>query len=571
MLRELSIRNFAIIDELSFSLGPGLNIITGETGAGKSIILDALSLILGDRSSPDLIRTEAPEARIEAVFEFNSLAQPLAETLARAGYPAAEELLILRSLSRSGKGRVFLNGSLATLNILSALSDHLVEIYGQGEHQLLLRPEYHLEFLDEYGDLAPARDEFQNLYRDFQETRKQVEKIKTDEGERLKRLDLLSFQISEIAAANLKESEEEELASLRVRLQNSGKITSLARAALDGLDAEEGSASGKISKALSALREISALDPELKDYYSRLESTRAEIRDLARSLEKYLDRADHNPDRLEEVENRLAALSQLKRKYGGSIPEVLAYRDRITVERDELTRQSETLPGLEADLSRLKKSLGEKARKLSSSRREAGKKLRAAVKSEIRDLGIPEVRFDFLWETSGPSPENLSGFAALTERGIDRVEFILSANPGEDLKPLRKVASGGELSRIMLALKNIRSRRAGETPTLIFDEIDAGIGGAVAEMVGQKLWEVSRNSQVICVTHLPQIACYADRHFQVSKSTSAGKTRARIQTLSEPDRLEELSRMLAGLEITSSGKAYAKELLARRAELAQKK
>jgi len=570
MLRELSIQNFAIIDELSFSLGPGLNIITGETGAGKSIILDALSLILGDRASPDFIRTEAPEARIEAVFEFDALSPARSETLSRAGYPEGEELLIRRSISRAGKGRVFLNESLATIGILSELSDSLVEIYGQGEHQLLLHPEYHLEFLDGYAGLIPARDEFQNLYRDFQEIRKQVEKIKTDEGERLKRLDLLSFQISEIAGADLKESDEEELAALRVRLQNSGKITSLARAALDQLDAEEGSASGKISRALSALRELSGLDPELQDYYSRLESARAEIRDLARSLEKYLDRADHNPARLEEVENRLAALHQLKRKYGGSIPEILAYRDRITVERDELTRQSETLPGLEANLSRLKKSLAAAAGKLSSDRREAGKKLKKAVISEIRDLGIPEVRFDFSWETAGAAPENPSGFADLTERGIDRVEFILSANPGEDPKPLRKVASGGELSRIMLALKKIRSRRARENPTLIFDEIDAGIGGAVAEMVGRKLWEVSRNSQVLCVTHLPQIACYADQHFLVSKSTSAGKTRARIKTLSDPERLEELSRMLAGLEITQRGKAYARELLARRTELGKK-
>ena len=564
MLREISIKNFAIIDELTLSLGKGLNIITGETGAGKSIILDALSLVLGDRSSADLVRSSADEAHLEAIFELDPVPLSFAEKLASLGYSPGPELLIRRTVSRSGRGRVHLNGNLATLSILSDLADDLAEIYGQGEHQLLLRPEYHLSFVDDYGPLSARRAEFADLYREFQHTLEQVEHLRSRGRESLQHRDLLSFQLREIDSAGLGELEEEELNSLRSRLHNSEKIFSLAGSAVADLDSDSGSVSERLARAGTSLRELASLDRELRDISERLESARAEVQDLSRTLERYLDATEFSPSRLDEVESRLAAIQLLKRKYGGSIPEILAYRNRIAEELETMESLSGSLPKLEEELTRRRKSLAAAARALSRDRREAGGTLAGRVISELKDLGIPGGRFDCKWETAEEEPVHPTGFEYMSSRGIDRVEFLLSTNPGEEVKPLKRVASGGELSRIMLALKKIRSRRESASPVVVFDEIDAGIGGAVAEMVGKKLSEVSREAQVICVTHLPQIASFADQHYLVSKTTSRGKPRTRVQPLSEPERLKEISRMLAGMQITRRGEEYARELLSRK-------
>ena len=563
MLKEISISNFAIIEELSLSLGAGLNIITGETGAGKSIILDALSIILGDRFSADLIRTSSDEAQLEALFEFDPLPPVLAEKLGALGYSAGNELLVRRTISRSGRSRVYINGSLATLGILSGIAEDLAEIYGQGEHQLLLRPEYHLSFLDEFGDITSLRKDFHGRYLAFQKLLEEVEDLRGRDRESLQRRDLIAFQLKEIDAAGLEESEEEELGTLRTRLQNAEKMYSRINSAVADLYSESGSASERIARAGASLGELASLDRELVELSDRLEAARAEILDLSRSLEKFLDTIDFSSSRLDEIESRLATIQHLKRKYGGSIPEILGYRSEIAEELEMMESRSESLPALEEQLSRMKKSLSASARKLSRARREAGAKLAGRVQSELKELGIPGGRFDCRWDTAEEDSQQPTGFRNMTPRGIDRVEFLLSANPGEEVKPLQRVASGGELSRIMLAFKKIRSHREGSSPALVFDEIDAGIGGAVAEMVGKKLSDVSGISQVICVTHLPQIASFADQHYLVRKTTSRGKTRTRVQLLSRPERLKEISRMLAGMEITRRGEEYARELLSR--------
>jgi len=553
MLIELRIKNFAIIDELNLSFSKGFNVLTGETGAGKSIILNAVHLLLGDKATEEWIRSTEEEANVEAVFDLSGnseIKEKIQEKVPRLqGAGEEDSLLIRRLISRSGRGKVFINGNLATLGTLSEVGEGLLSVYGQHEHQSLQRVETHVDILDEFGDLLGLREEFQKQFLEFVSLSEEVEKIRAEKERRAKERELMAFQSSEIETSGIQVGEEESLKEDRVLLTHAKKLMDFARLSEETLYSEEGSAIEKVQKVFNQCRETAAIDPFLSQALKALESTLIQLEETALALRDYSRRVEINPMRLEEIENRLEEIDRLKRKYGATVEEVLSFKQKIDEALKSITSDEERLSQLEGLLGPLRENLKDLGGRLSAERERVAQGLKKSVERELNSLGMRKTVFEIRMD---PSP--LSG------RGVDRVEFLLSPNVGEEVKPLAKIASGGELSRIMLAMKKILAKVGGRQ-VLIFDEVDSGIGGAMAEVVGRKLKELSRHHQVICVTHLPQIACFADQHHSVKKEVKAGRTMTLVDRLDKESIVDEIARMLGGVKVTEKTRAHAREMI----------
>jgi DNA repair protein RecN (Recombination protein N) len=561
MLRELRIKNFAVIDEVALELGPGLNVLTGETGAGKSIILNALGLVSGNRVSADVIRHQEDEASVEALFD--DVPRSVRQRLQDAGFSPDDELIIKRIISRSGKNRVYLSGSLCQLGLLSEVGSALVHIYGQHEHHTLLEPESHIRLLDGFAGLVePAgkmNDKFRTLaatWESLQRSRELTEKRKREKG-------LLQAQTEEIASARLKAEEEEELLAKKNILVHAEKLY---QACLEGeelLYEGESALIGRLGRYGNKLREMAHIDAGLKAAVDLVTAAVANLEEANDELRRYGERVHFEPGALEQLEDRLAEIHRLKRKYNGTIAEILEMQASMEAELQALDRSEEEIPALERAFETARQLAWEAAGSLSQQRRAAAKRLKKEMEKELKDLGMPDTTFEvrFLEPAEREDePPFLVGGKRMSESGIDQVEFHLSPNPGEPPKPLAKIASGGELSRLMLAIKAL-VLTPGDIPTLLFDEVDAGIGGGVAEIVGKKLKQVALAHQVMCVTHLPQIAALADSHHVVRKEVTKGRTLTHVISLSAKERVDEIARMLGGLKITDKTRRHAEEMV----------
>ena len=566
MLTELYIENFALIDKLTASFSAGLNMLTGETGAGKSIVIDAINVLLGERAGIDFVRTGAARAVLQATFDLTS-APHLLPALAEIGVEPEDGLIILsREVAREGRNLARINGRVCPVGVIRQTGDLLVDLHGQHEHQSLLKEEHHLAFLDALGDAAfwQTKAEVAELARTRGARLRELHALQTDARERLRTMDLLAFQVQEIDKANLTPGEEEALTAERSRLANAEKLHAAASAAYRLLyEGDDGrSVLDALGAAESQLAGLVRCDPALQPLAEALEAATVQVDDACHELASYRDHMQFDPERLEEVEERLSLIATLTRKYGENIPAVLAYGAEKRAELERLAHGEERQDELTAEIARVETALAERALALSAARARLAEQLSAGVQAELAQLGMPKAIFRVAISRA-PDAAGLpvSGDrVAVTAQGIDLVAFHLSANLGEPPKPLAKIASGGELSRIMLALKTIATAGAG-VPTLIFDEIDTGIGGRTAEVVGQKLAQVARAAQVICVTHLAQIAFYADRHFLLEKETEGERTFSRMHELTTDTRVAELARLQAGGRVSAAVLAHIRTVL----------
>jgi DNA repair protein RecN (Recombination protein N) len=553
MLGSLHIRNLATIEDLEIQFQEGFSILTGETGAGKSIIIDGIMLALGDKASPDLIRTGKAEATIEAVFR---LSRPKGAPVELA-MDEDGEVLIQRHISHEGGGKAYLNGVLVPARKLKEVSPYLVDIYGQNDHIFLLQTENHLRYLDDFLGLEEHREEVANLAQKLRRMSRQKQELEARKREREQRLDFLAFQIKEIEAAGLRAGEWEELLAERNMLKDSEKVAQLTEAGLGCAYSEEGSVAAGLARLQDVVRELAKYDAVFGAYEDSLGQSSIAVRELADALIKFKDRQSVGPERLEELEARLSAIEKLRRKYGETVEDILLHLDKARQETQDLARSEETLADLEAELGRMFDDYKARAGKLSRLRRQGTPHLEGEMEKEIGLLGMRRARFKVGLETA--PPETLAPETA-RELGLDEVEFLISPNPGEDLRPLRKVASGGELSRIMLALKTI-GKEKDRLKTLIFDEIDSGIGGKTAECIASKLRDLARRHQVICITHLPQIASFAPHHYRIAKAVARDRTYTTVEKLGFEERVEEISRLLTGSRMTPTSLQNAREML----------
>jgi DNA repair protein RecN (Recombination protein N) len=551
MLTELHIQNFAIIDKLTLKLGPGLIILTGETGAGKSIILDAVEMLTGGRADATAVRTDSDAAYVEGVFQLKGPEKEAVHFILQREdlMDDPDYVTLTREVRREGRSIARVNGRTVSVAILKELGAVLVDIHGQSEHLSLLDPRAHLGLLDRYAEVARPLSDYRGTYHKLLAARKELNEIRAAQADADRRVEMLTFQADEIDAARLKAGEEEELRKERDRLANAEALAAYAQQALGVLD--EGSQDtpaasdlvGQAAQALAGLAKIDKAQGELADQAASLEDTLAEI---VRSLRDYLDEIEFNPKRLDEVEERLNLIHLLTRKYGGNIGAVLAFGADARKQLENISNASERIGALEAEEDKLLQALAKQGLALSDKRKSAAEKMGKGIELELDDLKMAAARFgvDFQIKPDAngiPLPDGSR--VAFDNSGFDKVEFLVAPNPGEGLKPLVKIASGGETSRLMLALKNILAR-ADEIPSLIFDEIDQGIGGRVGMVVGQKLWHLGRNHQVFCVTHLPQLAVFGDEHYQVQKLIQGNRTLTRVERLNGDPRLLELSQML---------------------------
>jgi DNA repair protein RecN (Recombination protein N) len=553
MLEELRIRNLAIIEALDLTFSKGLSILTGETGAGKSIILNAVHLLLGDKVTEEFVRSSEEEASVEALFDVSENGKVKNRIREKGLGPRREgnegSLLVKRVISRSGRGKAYVNGNLANLAMLSEIGEELLSIYGQHEHQSLQRVETHIEFLDEFGGLTGLREEFEDRFREFLSISEQVEKIRAEKERRGNERELMAFQSREIETAGVRIGEDGALKEERSILAHVKKLMEFAQIAEEKLYGEEGSTIEKVQALLHQGQELATIDPSLSQPLKGLESVLIQLEEIALSLREYSRRLEINPERQEEIESRLEEMERLKRKYGSTIEEVLLFKEKIDEALRSFTSDEERLSQLEVSLKPFEGAMLDLGRELSNARKSVAEDLKRSIERELASLGMKKTTFEILFEGS-----------PLSLRGMDRVEFLISPNIGEPVKPLAKIASGGELSRIMLAMKKILAKVGGRQ-VLIFDEVDSGIGGATAEVVGRKLKELSRDHQIICVTHLPQIACFADVHHSVRKETKSGRTLTRVDRLKEEGIADEIARMLGGLKVTEKTRAHAKEMI----------
>ncbi len=554
MLTELNIRNFAIIDELKVTFDGGLNVISGETGAGKSIIIGAVGLLLGDRANADMIRSFEDAAVVEALFDIRGQDR-LRKKISEIGFGDGEELIVRRVVSRSGKNRVYINGALASLASLAAIGESLINICGQHEHQMILNPESHTDILDEFGGLMSLRSAYRESYDRYLSLNAKLGGLQELRRKKEEREELLRFQIGEISQADARAGEDAALTEEKKVLANVQKLIDFAQAAYETLYGKGDSVLGEFRNAASAVKEIRKIDPSLKLSEEEMEELYYRIEEAAVTLRDYGSRLSFDPARMEALEERLELLARLKRKYGGTLDAVIAKQAEAETELRAIASVEEEIEQIAVALADEKARMIEAARLLSGKRHEVAATLRETIENEIRTLRMENARFEVVFQ------EPPGGDRAFTEKGTDDLEFYLSANVGEELKPLRGIASGGELSRIMLALKKVLAR-TGSVGTIVFDEVDSGIGGATAEIVGQKLREVSRHHQVLCITHLPQIACCGDRHYRVVKRIAGERTNTSVAVLSDQERLEEIARMLGGVELTETAREHAREMLA---------
>ncbi|MFQ5802873.1 MAG: DNA repair protein RecN [Candidatus Methylomirabilales bacterium] len=556
MLQEIAIRHFTVVEHVRVNFGPGLNVLTGETGAGKSIVIGALTLALGVRGGSEMIRSGEEEAVVEAAFTLPHLSL-VNDLLESQGISVeGEDLLLRRHLAREGRSRAYVSGTMTGAATLKGLGEHLVDIHGQHESVLLQTPRRHLELLDAFGDLTGELETYHTLYRRWQTLKAEREALERDDREKARYKDLLEHQIREIDAVYLVEGEEDGLQAERAMLTQHEKLLLAVEEAYARLEGDDGGILPGLAGLATRLREGGRIDVRLGALEGMAEESRTLLHEVALSLRDYRERLKFDPERLEVIEGRLHAISRLKKKYGATIHEVLKYQEQAAHDLERLERAEERLVALQEEIDAVEADLWEQGECVSKGRREAAQKLAREMVNELYELGMRQTDFRVeLRRTSGEDRRSM-----LKPVGLEEGEFFIAPNPGEGFKPLGKIASGGELSRIMLALKNILAS-VDETPTLIFDEVDAGIGGRMAEVVGRKLWGVSRERQVICITHLPQIAAYADVHLRVEKGVISGRTEARLMPLCREAKVEELSRMLGGSETSATAIKHARELL----------
>jgi len=555
MLSELRIKNLAIIDELTATFTEGLNIISGETGAGKSIIIGAVNLLLGDRASADLIRSSEEAAEVEALFDISG-SDAVKEKLVQMGINGGDEIILKRVVSRTGKNKAYINGSMATLSMLSVLSEYLVNICGQHEHQIMLNPEYHIDIIDEFGGLLEERSSYAALFETYREMKSRRDEMERLNREKSEKEELLRFQLHEIDDARLAVGEDHSLQEEKRILASARKLEEHAASSYEILYGAEESVLARINRVASLVREIRKIDPSLAVSEHDMASTLANLEDTALSLRDYMKRIVYDPARLEEVDRRLEFIGRMKRKYGGSIEEILGKRNEMDKALQHISSLDEAIRQLTREIDGTADMLLQGASALSRARHAAAAKLEGAIVKEVRSMKMQHAAFavHFAGISGG------TGAPALHAKGIDDVEFYMSTNVGEEMKPMSRIASGGELSRIMLAVKKVLAR-TGSVGTVVFDEVDSGIGGAVAEVIGRKLKDIAIHHQVLCITHLPQIACFGDTHFLVSKEVAARRTKAQIRPLEERERLGEITRMLGGVTITDATREHAAEML----------
>jgi len=561
MLRELRIKNFAVIDEVALELGPGLNVLTGETGAGKSIVLNALGLICGERGASDIIRHKEEEANVEALFD--DLPPSLEIKLKELGFDAGGELVIKRILSRSGKNRIYINGSLSPLNLLSEVGSCLVHIYGQHEHHTLLQPETQLALLDGFAVLHDKTELMKQNFDALTAAWSNLTKARESLDQRRREKAFLEAQAEEIVRARLRPGEEEALQATKNLLVHAEKLHQGCREGEELLYEGQEALVSRLGKYASKLRELTGIDEALKSAMELLDSSLAQLQEATAELRRYADRIHFEPGALEQLEDRLADIHRLKRKYHGSVEDILRLHAETDAALEALDRGEEEISALEKAFDEARRTAWDAAQKLSLERQRIAKRLKKEMEKEIEGLGMPHATFEVRFITQDEKEDQPPFFIAgnrLTAKGMNQVEFYFSPNPGEPVKPLGKIASGGELSRLMLAIKSL-VLTPGDIPTLLFDEVDAGIGGGVAEIVGKKLKQVAASHQVICVTHLPQIAALADSHYIVEKEVAKGRTFAQVKRLGDKDRVDEVARMLGGVKITDKTRRHAEEMV----------
>ncbi|MGA8941756.1 MAG: DNA repair protein RecN [Thermoactinomyces sp.] len=565
MLRELVIRHFAIIEEVHLQFDYGFHVLTGETGAGKSILIDALGLIIGGRASTDFVRHGEGKAEIEAVFELEQ-SHPARPSLLEWGFDDEDldQVIVRREISAAGKSTCRINGRIVTLALLKKIGPFLIDISGQHEHQSLLHTDEHLEWLDHFGGkgLLRLRKEYERIYKTYEELHRQLEQLRKSQRDLARRLDLLKFQADEIESASLTPGEDEELEQERNRLSHAEKLIMHGAQAYESLNGDQGGLN-LIQEAISHLEQIAEVDNSLQNILELAQTAYYQLEEVSRAIAVYKDDFEFDPERLYEVEERLHLIRQLKRKYGDRIEEILAYGKQVEKEIHVLENHEEKEAELVHKLDQLREQLKKLAYQLTQERKKAAVQLKNRVEAELKDLNMGSTVFHvaFLHE-----PHQKQRFYS---NGQDKVEFQIAPNPGEPLKPLARIASGGELSRLMLALKCIFAE-VDQVHTLIFDEIDTGVSGRTAQAIAEKIAFLSRKYQVLCVTHLPQVACMADCHLYISKEVLQAKTRTRVEKLDREGRTLELARMLGGVEVTSTTLNHAREML-RLADEAKKK
>ena len=559
MLVQLNISDFAIIKDLEITLRPGLNILSGETGAGKSIIINAVNLILGGRASADLIRSGCKEARVEALFSFpeNSL---VAASLSEFSIPFDGDLLIKRTVSGEGRNKISVNGSMVTLQMISRLSSLLISISGQHENQVLLRPDNHLFLLDDFGSLNEERARLTEQFNLYQSLKEEIRHLKNQIRDISEKQELTQFQIEEIDGAEITPGEDERLIEEKRRLQHAEEMREIVHEGYQGLYEQNDSVLAVIAQLTRRIEKGVEIDSGLSSIRDGLKEAEISLEDIAYALRDFQKKIRIDPDRLNEVEDRIEFLNRLKRKYGPSLEDIIKFRERLGSMMYDMTEKGARLKQLEEEQKRLSGDIIAQAADLSAQRKKAARELKKAIETELKSLHMQSTLFEVMFDQVQEGDSETDIIKKMRPEGLDRVEFMIAPNVGEDLRALSRIASGGELSRIMLAIKTILARTA-SVETIIFDEVDSGISGATAEVVGEKVLALAQYHQIICITHLPQIASKGSVHFVVKKEVAHGRTQTVISELDDDARLQEIGRLLGGKTITQSAIAHAREML----------
>jgi DNA repair protein RecN (Recombination protein N) len=576
MLRELFIQDLAIIEEARIEFHRGLNVLTGETGAGKSLLVGALELVLGERAKAEWIRSGAKEARVEAVFDLQTYPD-LKPVLEEAGLPADDNLVVRRTVTHAGKNRVYINDRASTLGLLDTLGRRLVDIHGQHEHQSLLVARRHRELIDLFGGLLPLREEVSRMYRELRDLQGDLARVDEAYQRMVAEKDLAAHQCGEISEARLRDGEEEELEQERKKLLHAERLREICLESEQLLYSDRNAMVDIISRLQKQLSEASELDPELREPAEQLETARVYLEEAATHLRDYMDDIEGDPNRLEEIEDRIGTIHRLKRKYRCSVEELISLGEELEGKIRSLDHYEDERKAREEKIRQTRDALFEAVESLSRKRKLTAGTLETQIVKELQAVGMKETAFrvEVLGIPSEGEDHDTEGDGVrfqgrrVDASGMDRIEFLIRPNPGQDFKPLRRIASGGELSRIMLALRNVL-HRSDRLPTLVFDEVDAGIGGAEAEAVGSRLKRLGRDFQILCITHLPQIAVFGETHLKVQKQMDKDRTRFQIRQMSDGDREMEIARMLGGKKITQKTVAHAREMI-RRGEKAGEK
>ena len=550
MLLEISIKNFAIIESISLNFEKGMTVLTGETGAGKSIIIDAMNMMLGARATTEVIRHGAPKAEIEGLFSIENN-RTLEEIFDEQGLELSDEIIIRREILQNGRSISRVNGQMVNLSVLRTIGQQLVDIHGQHDQEELMRPHRHIQMLDEFGDTSffELKEAYQMSFDNYRRMRKQVLDIKKNQQEHKARIEMLEFQMAEIEAANLKAGEDVTLNQERDRLLNHKHIADTLTNAYSMLDNEEFSSLANVRSAMNDMESLEEFDPEYREISSSLSESYYVLEDITKRLESIIDDLDFDGNRLMQVESRLDLIHTITRKYGGSVDDVLEYFAKITDEYNLLTGNNLSSEDMEVELKKLEKNLVGLAGQVAQARHKIAQDLEAEIKQELQDLYMEKAQFQVRFSQGKFSRE-----------GNESVEFYISTNPGEDFKPLVKVASGGELSRLMLAIKSAFSRKEGKT-SIVFDEVDTGVSGRVAQAIAQKIHKIGQNGQVLAISHLPQVIAIADYQFFIEKISNEHSTVSTVRLLTVEERIEEVAKMLAGENVTEAALNQARELL----------